>query len=122
MARIDKYLWHARFFKSRTLAAACVSEGRVRVNGEHCVKPATTLKIGDVLTINVGGRVRIAKVLDFGVRRGPATEARELYEDLTPPPPKADEVDNEASPSPQRRPTKQERRAINTLKTKHFDA
>ncbi|MEQ1755888.1 MAG: RNA-binding S4 domain-containing protein [Micropepsaceae bacterium] len=122
MARIDKFLWHARFFKSRTLAAASVSDGRIRVNGEHCAKPATTLKAGDVLTINTGGRVLIVKVLNFGVRRGPATEARLLYDDLTPPVPKSDEAGKDESPSPHRKPTKQERRALTTLKTKHFDA
>lgn len=122
MARIDKYLWFARFFKSRTLAASAVCDGDVRVNGEHCSKPATTVKIGDVLTINTGGRVRVARVLALGTRRGPASEARDLYEDLTPALPKGKEPTEPASPSPERRPTKQERRAISQFKNKHFDA
>ena len=124
MSRIDKYLWHARFFKSRTQAAEAVSGGRVRVNGEHCQKPSAGLKTGDVLTISVGTRVKVIKVLDFGTRRGPATEARALYDDLTPPaPPKgsAEEASAE-SPSPDKRPNKRDRRAITAFKNKQFDA
>ena len=123
MSRIDKYLWHARFFKSRTQAADAINAGRVRVNGEHCQKPSTALKTGDVLTISLGNRVRIVKMLNYGVRRGPASEARELYEDLTPPPPKQDSAEAAIaeSPSPERRPDKRERKAISALKNKHFD-
>ena len=122
MSRIDKYLWHARFFKSRTLAAEAVSAGRVRVNGEHCTKPAAGLKADDILTITVGSHVRLVKVIAFGERRGPAREARLLYEDLTPPAvPRAAQGEDQA-PHPMRRPTRRERRAITALKAKHFDA
>ena len=99
-----------------------MSAGDVRVNGEHCSKPATVVKVGDVLTINAGSRVRVVKVLAFGVRRGPAAEAATLYEDLTPALPQRDEDAGPASPSPERRPTSRERRAISQFKNKHFDA
>ena len=85
MQRIDKFLWFARFTKSRTLAATIVSAGRVRINGERCEKPSSTVKIGDVLTFPAGAQVRVIKVINGGERRGPASEARLLYEDLTPP-------------------------------------
>jgi ribosome-associated heat shock protein Hsp15 len=112
--RVDKYLWFTRFFKSRTLAAAVVSDGRVRINGARCDKPSTAVKPGDVLTFAAGERVRIIKVVSGGARRGPAPEARLLYEDLTPP---AEEKPAEAASPAERpkgtgRPTKRERRAI----------
>ncbi len=122
MSRIDKYLWHARFYKSRTLAADAVSGGRVRINGEHCVKPAASVKAGDVLTLTAGSHVRIVKVVAFGVRRGPASEARQLYEDLTPPAPPRDETPPDQSPSPMRKPNSRERKALTHLRNKHFDA
>ena len=122
MARIDKYLWHIRFFKSRTLAAEAVADGRVRLNGGHCTKPAHAIKPGDVLTAAIGSQVRVVKVVAPGERRGPASEARTLYEDLTPPPPPKDEAARETSPNPMRKPDRRERRAITLLKAKHFDA
>ena len=116
MQRIDKYLWFTRFFKSRTLAATMVSDGRVRINGERCEKPSATVKVGDVLTFPAGSLVRVIKVLDGGTRRGPASEARTLYEDMTPPP-EAKPVEL-AAPSREKgagRPTKKDRRAIDAL-------
>lgn len=122
MSRIDKYLWHARFFKSRSLAAQAVSDGRVRLNGAHCTKPAAGVKAGDVLTLTLGHAVRIVRVVAFGVRRGPASEARLLYEDLTPPPPPRDAAPEvTATPHPARRPTRREREALTRLKGKHFE-
>lgn len=114
MQRLDKYLWFARCYKSRTLAASTVAQGRVRINGARCEKPSATVKIGDVLTLSAGPHVRVIKVLSAGERRGPASEARLLYEDLTPPAPPRDEV----VPVPGSRgkgtgrPTKKERREI----------
>lgn len=84
--RIDKWLWYARVAKSRTLAADLVQAGRVRVNRLKTDKPSATVKIGDVVTITVRGRVRILRVDAAGTRRGPASEAQSLYEDLTPSP------------------------------------
>jgi ribosome-associated heat shock protein Hsp15 len=117
LQRVDKFLWFARFFKSRTLAATMVSGGRVRINGERCEKPSAIVKLGDVLTFPAGPHVRVIKVLAGGERRGPAPEARLLYEDLTPPrealPPE------EEAPAPRGkgagRPTKKERRDMSTF-------
>jgi ribosome-associated heat shock protein Hsp15 len=80
--RIDKWLWQARFFKSRSLAAAAVTEAVMRVNGARVTKAAHTLRPGDVLTFAQGGNIRVVRVVDLGLRRGPATEAQTLYVDL----------------------------------------
>lgn len=84
-ARLDKWLWHARFFKTRTLAAGVCCNGRIRVNGDPIAKAHHTLKIGDVLTFPLGAHIRIVRVLSVAARRGPPAEARLLYEDLAPP-------------------------------------
>ena len=116
MQRIDKFLWFARFFKSRTIAAAVVADGRVRINGARCEKPSATIKAGDVLTFPTGALVRVIKVVGGGERRGPATEARMLYEDMTPPPAKKDAAETSLSRDKgSGRPTKKERRAIEAL-------
>lgn len=80
--RIDKWLWHARFFKSRSLASKFCESGLMRVNGETSTKAHYALRVGDVLTFPIGSRVRIVRVLALGERRGPAPEARALYEEL----------------------------------------
>ena len=84
--RLDKWLWHARFFKTRSLAARVIGEGSVRLNGARVAKPAQAVGPGDVLTFPQGRTVRVVEVLATGTRRGPAEEARALYEDRTPPP------------------------------------
>jgi len=82
--RADKWLWHARFFKTRGLAAKVLSGGHLRVNGDKVHKPAQAIGPGDVLTFPQARRIRVVKVLGLSERRGPATEAQALYEDLTP--------------------------------------
>jgi len=82
--RIDKWLWYARFFKTRTLATRLVSEGHVRVNRERVTKSHGAIRPGDVLTFPQGKDIRVVKVLGCGDRRGPAVEAQMLYEDLEP--------------------------------------
>ncbi|EPX87189.1 heat shock protein Hsp15 [Rubellimicrobium thermophilum DSM 16684] len=83
--RLDKWLWQARFLRSRTMAAAFVQGGRLRVNGQVVDKPARAVAAGDVLTFALRGQVRVVRILDLGERRGPAAEAQGLYEDLAPP-------------------------------------
>ena len=85
--RIDKWLWFSRIVKSRSLAAALVNEGAVRVNRQRIAKPSHPVAPGDILTLAVRGRVMVVKVLEPGARRGPGAEARLLYEDLSAPPP-----------------------------------
>jgi len=83
--RIDKWLWYARLAKTRTLAAGLVSTGRIRVNRDKISKPSAVVKRGDVITASLGRRIRVVKIIELGARRGPASEAMGLYEDLTPP-------------------------------------
>lgn len=127
--RLDKWLWFARVAKSRTLAATLVAAGKVRVNRVRIVKASHGLKPGDVVTINVGPRVRVLKVLHPGIRRGPATEARGLFDELTPPREgsllaASDARAGDAAAVPAARPpgagrpTKRERRQIEGLKGK----
>ncbi len=84
--RLDKWLWQARFFKTRSLAAQIVGAGKVRVDGVPVSKPARAIAPGAVLTFPQARSIRVVQVLALGARRGPATEAQGLYEDLTPPP------------------------------------
>jgi ribosome-associated heat shock protein Hsp15 len=90
--RLDKWLWQARFFKSRTQAAAFCAEGRLRLNRRHIDRAHALLRVGDVLTFPLGKQIRVIRVRALGIRRGPPAEARQLYDDLAPP---------EASPSVQ---------------------
>ncbi len=83
--RLDKWLWQARFFKSRSLAAGVVTGGKVRIGGQPAVKPARAVGAGDVLTFQQNTDIRIVKILACGTRRGPAPEAQALYEDMSPP-------------------------------------
>lgn len=84
--RVDKWLWHARFLKSRGLAARLVSDGRLRIDGERFTKPGKMVRPGNVLTFRLQDRIRIVKIIALGTRRGPAPEAQALYEDMSPPP------------------------------------
>lgn len=107
--RIDKWLWQARFFKTRSLAAKVVSGGHVRVNSDKIDKPARNVGPGDVLTFAQGRDIRIVRIVALGTRRGPASEAQTLYEDLSPP--RKDEPENPGFEG-KGRPTKKERRQI----------
>ncbi|MCK5623588.1 MAG: RNA-binding S4 domain-containing protein [Alphaproteobacteria bacterium] len=119
--RVDKWLWHARFFKSRSLATAMVAAGRLRVNETPTAKPHYQARAGDVLTFPKGDHIRVIRVEAIGKRRGPAAEAQTLYTDLAPPQPrrKAD-VMAEAKPAERERgagrPTKKERRETDRLR------
>lgn len=83
--RLDKWLWQARFFKTRALAAELISAGAVRVNGTRVSRPGRDISAGDTLTFPQGDRIRVIRVLLLGLRRGPATEAQALYLDLDAP-------------------------------------
>ncbi|WP_417254957.1 RNA-binding S4 domain-containing protein [Celeribacter sp.] len=108
--RLDKWLWYARFFKTRGLASKQVTGGHVRVNSSKVSKAATAVGAGDVLTFAQGRQIRIVRIEACGARRGPAPEAQALYADLTPEVAKEDRV----PPSPRfegkGRPTKKDRR------------
>ena len=83
--RIDKWLWHARFVKTRGLAADLVQAGRVRVSGQRIDKPGRAVGPGDVLTVSLAGAVRVIRIEGCGERRGPASEAATLYTALDEP-------------------------------------
>ena len=76
--RIDKWLWAARFFKTRSVAQQAVEGGKVQVNGER-VKPAKDLRVGDELAIQIGNAEWTIRVEQLSDKRGPATVARTLY-------------------------------------------
>ena len=82
--RLDKWLWQARFFKTRGMAADEVAARHVRVNGIKVSKPGRAVGPGDTLTFPQGTRIRMVRITQPGLRRGPATEAQLLYVDLDP--------------------------------------
>ncbi len=111
--RLDKWLWHARFCRTRSMAAGLAAAGKVRIAGSAIFKAHYAVKPGDVLTFPLGPHIRTVKVLALGIRRGPPAAARLLYEDLAPPPPYSRKTHDEVSGGP--RPTKADRRAIDRL-------
>ena len=114
--RIDKWLWAARAFKTRSLAADACDGGKVDVNGE-AAKPAKQVRAGDHVEITTPVGRRILKVAGLSERRGGAPEARLLYEDLTPPaPPRIRQPKPPYRPPGAGRPTKRERREIDRLR------
>ena len=80
--RVDQWLWFARLFKSRTSAAKFCLAGRLRINKASIDKASHAVRVGDILTFFAGGRVRVVRIRALGNRRGPAGEARELYQEL----------------------------------------
>jgi ribosome-associated heat shock protein Hsp15 len=121
--RADKWLWYARFFKSRSLATQLCHAGKLRLSGLGVVKPHHKVKAGDVLTFPQGRHIRVIKVIALGSRRGPASEAQALYEDLKPPAPESklpagtpDALATARRDPGAGRPTKRERRALDRLR------
>ncbi|RUV85552.1 RNA-binding S4 domain-containing protein [Mesorhizobium sp.] len=117
--RIDKWLFFSRAVKSRSLAAKLVVAGRVRINRDKAAQASDLVRAGDVLTITLERRIFVWKVLGTGSRRGPAEEARLLYEDMSPPPVPKGEAVPDAIPALRDagsgRPTKKERRETDRL-------
>lgn len=119
--RLDKWLWQARFVKTRSLAAKLVAGGHVRVNSDKASKPALQVGPGDVLTFPQGDLIRVVRIAAIGMRRGPAREAQTLFEDLAPPAEQIAERRDARDARPPRyegkgRPTKRDRRAIDRAK------
>lgn len=113
--RIDKWLFFARVVRSRSLAAKLAQAGRVRVNRNKIDQASHSVRPGDVLTISLDRRILIYRVLAPGSSRGPAEEARLLYEDLTPPAPPIEDgfFRRERGTG---RPTKKERRELDQIR------
>ena len=115
--RVDKWLWQARFFKSRGLAGDAAASGSMRLNGGRIEKASQNVRPGDVLTFAKAGYVRVIQVDAIGNRRGPATEAATLYTDLDPPVPRPPAPPKDAArEAGSGRPTKRDRREIDALK------
>ncbi len=81
--RLDVWLVRARFFKTRRLASGVCAGGKVRVDGILVRKPHYQVRVGQVLTFPAGRRIHVVRVAQLGTRRGPAAEARTLYEEIT---------------------------------------
>jgi ribosome-associated heat shock protein Hsp15 len=119
--RLDRFLFFSRAVKSRTLAQKVIETGAIRVNSERTDRTDHKVGAGDVLTMSLHGRILIWRIRDPGTRRGPASEALTLYEDLSPPPlPKPEQSPYEAAIAPRDdgagRPTKRERRQTDRLR------
>lgn len=116
--RLDKWLYQARFFKTRTLAAKVVTGGHVRVNRAKVSKASYGISVGDVLTFPQAKQVRVVRVEAFGDRRGPAPEAQALYADLS-------EVKENVPPAPRYegngRPTKRDRRKLDLKRGRELE-
>lgn len=119
--RLDKFLFFSRALKSRTLAQKVIETGAIRVNSERTDRSDYKVGSGDVLTMSLHGRIVVWRIIDCGTRRGPASEAQGLYEDLSPPAlPRAELSPYEAAIAPRPdgagRPTKKERRLTDRLR------
>jgi len=120
--RIDRWLWHARFFKTRTLASKFVDGASIRITRNEAAirveKASFMVRPGDMMVFTIGERLKIIIITACSPRRGPASEAKLLYNDQSPPP--APRKQKNASPFAREkgagRPTKKDRRALNSLK------
>jgi len=123
--RVDIWLWHARFFKTRSLSTKLCRAGKVRLNGQKITKAKSPVVIGDILTFPQADLSRIVRISALGKRRGPAPEAQALYHDMTPP---AEQVREKQKTQVARRdkgagrPTKSERRALDRLRNIYPDS
>ena len=119
--RLDKWLWYARILKTRTLAATCVKSGKVRVNHEKISSPSRNVTPGDVLTIALERQIKVLKISSLATRRGPAPEAQQLYEDLSPVMPRRDPLSRPAKQAVREegagRPTKKQRREMSRFRS-----
>ena len=120
--RLDKWLWHARMLKTRSQATAFSAAGKVRINGKRVEKASIRVAPDDVLTFAIRDQVKVLKVVQISARRGPFTEAVELYEDLSPPEPEKErslpKLPHGREPG-QGRPTKRDRRVIDRWNQQH---
>jgi ribosome-associated heat shock protein Hsp15 len=119
--RLDKWLWSARFYKTRSLAVEAINGGHVHVNGQR-IKPAKTIRVGDMIEITKQQYHWRLEVQALAQRRGPAVEARQLYLE------NADSIQQREalrtekkliSPAPTKRPDKRQRRRIIRFINKH---
>lgn len=118
--RIDKWLWHARFYKTRSIAQKQVATGKIRVDREKISSPSRKISAGNVLTITRERDIKIIEILGIADKRGPYSEAQLLYNDMSPPKPeKQKQEQSKESMSriqSEGRPTKHQRKKIMAMK------
>ena len=122
--RLDIWLWYARFYKSRSLSSKAILSGNLRVNSIKIIKPASKVKINDVLTINHVNKVRIIRIQSIGARRGPASEAQALYNDLSvdgTTTSRIKDVSEKSKTDTNKRPTKKDRRILDKIVAKTLE-
>ncbi|MBL94788.1 MAG: RNA-binding protein S4 [Magnetovibrio sp.] len=120
-SRVDKWLWCARFFRTRTKATRYVNSRNLRINSKRVKKANSLIKLDDVLTFSLGSRVRIIKIVSITDRRGPVKDALALYNDMSP---RSDSRDRNKErilvqgirETGTGRPTKRQRRQIERLR------
>lgn len=120
--RLDKWLWCARVVKTRSAAVRLIADGKVRINGVRALKASRLVHAGDVITATSVGRLSVLRVIGTAERRGPASAALSLYEDLTP---REIPRENDGLGEPARergpRPTKRNRRRLDALRSETSD-
>jgi ribosome-associated heat shock protein Hsp15 len=115
--RLDKWLWFARFYKTRSLATAAIGGGKVHLNAER-VKPAHRVRVGDRLSLSLDGVVAEFEVLGLPVRRGPSPEARAHYQETPASVARREQLREQqrlaqlSRPRPDARPDKRDRRRL----------
>ncbi len=123
MTRIDKWLWAARFFKTRSLAKKQVEQGKIKVGGQKC-KPSRTVQMGDIVSIKKNDVLWTVEVTGLAEKRGSATIARTLYQETDESIKQREshtlikKMEYHSTPRPDKRPTKKQRRDIKSLKNK----
>ncbi len=119
--RADKWLWYARVAKTRSLAAALIKNGKVRLNSNKMASPSRVLSVDDVLTITLARQIKIIKIKTMATRRGPAAEAQLMYQDLTPAPVKRNTKPRLLKQAVREegagRPTKKQRRELSRFRS-----
>jgi len=125
-SRVDKWLWCARFFRTRTKATRYVNSGNLRINSNRVKKAHSLIKLDDVLTFSLGSRVRVIRIVSITDRRGPAKDALTLYNDMSPYSDSRDRNEEKVVEQGIRetgtgRPTKRQRRQIERLRDRARD-
>jgi ribosome-associated heat shock protein Hsp15 len=116
--RLDKWLWAARLFKTRSLATQAIDTGRVRIDGER-IKPAREARVGEMLEVQIGDHRLQVVIRALSTKRGPATTARELYRETDDSIARRERVSQQRAAEPAQsikgRPTKRDRRELGKL-------
>ena len=110
--RVDKWLWYARFFKTRSLSSRFITANGIKLNGKKIFKQSALVSPGDRVTLSMGNDLKIIEILNCGSRRGPASEAQLLYCEEVYPISKGNSYSDRVG----KRPTKKNRRLLEKIK------